>query len=161
MYDIYKNITLCLKIKHFNTMILNIGKKIQELRQSKKLTQADLAKQVGLSRSAVTFIEQNKRKVTVEEMLKFCEVFGCSYQDFLSSAINDNSFVADKPRKKNPIEVYNDYKKYKENYIDRDEAERRNKGEQEFARPETRDEYLKRINPYYFSDSEIYYERRT
>lgn len=140
-------------------MTLNIGKKIQELRQGKKLTQEDLAQRVDLSRGAITLIEQNKRKVSVEEMLKFCEAFECSYQDFLSATMDNNLLVADNPRKKNPIEVYNDYKKYKEDYVDRDEAERRKKRKERPTRVETKDEYLERINPYYFPKQNIKYER--
>ena len=139
-------------------MVLNIGKKIQELRQSQKITQEDLAQRVGLSRGAITLIEQNKRKVSVEEMLKFCEAFECSYQDFLSVTINNDLFVADKPRKKNPIEVYDDYKKYKEEYINRDESGHSKKRKKQPARTETRDEYLERINPYYFPNQNIKYQ---
>ena len=42
-----------------------------------------LADKVGISRGAITAIEQGKRKVGVEELIKFCAAFNCSYQDLL------------------------------------------------------------------------------
>ena len=66
-------------------MAPNLYKKIQDFRQKAGITQEELADKVGLSRGAITSIEQGKRKVTVEELLKFCEAFSCSYGDFLCS----------------------------------------------------------------------------
>jgi len=63
----------------------DLHKKIQNFRQKAGITQGELAEKVGLSRGAVISIEQGKRKIAVEELLKFCEVFNCTYGVFLVS----------------------------------------------------------------------------
>ena len=91
---------------------MNIAKKIQVLRQKTNLTQGELAKKVGVSRVAITSIEQGKRKVSVEELLKFCEAFECSYGDLLSS--DELKKPIPPKKKKTSTELYEEYKnKYK------------------------------------------------
>ena len=112
------------------------------------MTQEELARKVGLSRGAITSIEQGKRKVTVEELLKFCKVFSCSYGDFL--ATDQSAKLAMVGRKKNIRELYDEYKeKYQDKVLP--QAQGNN----------PLDDYLREVNPYYYpsSNNEIRYEQ--
>lgn len=126
----------------------NLYKKIQDLRQKAGITQEELADKVGLSRGAITSIEQGKRKVTVEELLKFCEAFNCSYGDFLSSDETEKPTTGSD--KKNVRELYGAYKdKYQAKtlpYVQSDNP---------------LDDYLRQVNPYHYpsANNEIRYEQ--
>ena len=129
-------------------MAPNIYKKIQDFRQKAGMTQEELAGKVGLSRGAITSIEQGKRKVTVEELLKFCEVFSCSYGDFLATDQPAKSTMGG--RKKNIRELYDEYKeKYQGKMLP--QAQGNN----------PLDDYLREVNPYYYpsGNNEIRYEQ--
>ena len=125
----------------------SLHKKIQGFRQRDGITQAELAKKVGLSRGAIITIEQGKRKVTVEELSKLREVFNCSYSDFLVADQPRKS--ANESRKKNIHDLYNEYQeKYRRK--DLPHAQKNN----------LLDDYLRQVNPYYYpsSNNEIRYE---
>lgn len=127
---------------------LNLYKKIQDLRQKAGITQEELADKVGLSRGAITSIEQGKRKVTVEELLKFCEAFNCSYGDFLSSDQTEKATT--KSDKKNVRELYDAYKeKYQGKTLPSAQSDN------------PLDDYLRQVNPYYYpsANNEIRYEQ--
>lgn len=126
----------------------NFYKKIYDLRQKTKMTQEKLAEKVGLSRGTITSIEQGKRKITIEELLKFCNAFNCSCEDFLSSGREKKSMVKDS--KKNVHELYGEYKKkYQGKMLPCV------KGDSPI------DDYLRKVNPYYYpsTNNEIKYER--
>ena len=52
--------------------------KIKELRQSKGLTQAELATKLGVTRQAVSLYEKGQRKPKIETLKKLAEYFGVS-----------------------------------------------------------------------------------
>jgi len=126
----------------------NLYKKIQDFRQKAGMTQKELAEKVGLSRGAITSIEQGKRKVTVEELLKFCEAFNCSYENFLTA--NQPNKSAKEGKKKNIRTLYGEYKeKYQGKVLPR------------IQENNPLDDYLRRVNPYYYpsENNEIRYEQ--
>lgn len=49
------------------------GKKIKELREKAGLTQEQLAKKMGISRSSLSLIENGEKNLTLEEVLKFSQ----------------------------------------------------------------------------------------
>lgn len=57
---------------------MNFGKRIARLRASKKLTQEQLAKKVGITRTALAKYENNTREPDFETMSKFADFFGVS-----------------------------------------------------------------------------------
>lgn len=61
-----------------------IGRRLTALRKSKGLSQEDLARQVGLSRTTVTQIENGNRDLTAIELLKLAEALQFSIDDFMS-----------------------------------------------------------------------------
>lgn len=53
-----------------------IGGKVRRLRRQKKLSQAALAEQLGISASYLNLIEHNRRKITVTMLFKLAKFFG-------------------------------------------------------------------------------------
>ncbi len=62
----------------------DIGRKIKYLRKLKGLSQSELAKRLGLSRSSQTQIEQGNRSIDALELQKLSMVLGFSLDDFMS-----------------------------------------------------------------------------
>jgi len=52
-----------------------LGKKIKNLRENSEMSQEDLAKKIGLSRVAISQIEQGNRGIDFLELAKVAEVF--------------------------------------------------------------------------------------
>ncbi len=59
-----------------------LGGKLRRLRQSQKLTQAQMAEALGLSASYLNLLEHNQRAVTVPVLLKLAQRFGIDIADF-------------------------------------------------------------------------------
>ena len=70
---------------------MRIGGRLRRLRQEKRLTQAQMARELGLSASYLTLLESNQRPVTVRVLLKLVEKFHVDLQDF--SADTDQSLA--------------------------------------------------------------------
>lgn len=79
-----------------------IGQRIATLRKMKGLSQADLAKSVGLSRPSLAQIEMGNRSVDIFELQKLSLILGFSLDDFMAkdfSAINTLETVVEEPAK--------------------------------------------------------------
>lgn len=61
-----------------------IGQRVAELRKKKGLSQSDIAKSIGISRSSLAQIELGNRSVDTLELHKLSQVLGFSLDDFLS-----------------------------------------------------------------------------
>ncbi len=59
-----------------------LGGKLRRLRQSQKLTQAQMAEALGLSASYLNLLEHNQRAITVPVLLKLAQRFGVEITDF-------------------------------------------------------------------------------
>ena len=59
-----------------------IGEKLRNLRKNAGMTQADLAKKIGMSPSAIGMYEQGRREPDSEILVKFSKIFNVSV-DFL------------------------------------------------------------------------------
>jgi len=73
-----------------------LGQQISDCRKAKGLTQDDLAKNIGMSRSSLTQIELGNRSIDVFELQKIAMVLGFSLDQFLSSGFNAASESAKK-----------------------------------------------------------------
>lgn len=60
-----------------------LGDRIKKERENLNLTREDLAKEIGVSYSAIAMYEQGHREPNNELMLKICEIFDCS-MDYLT-----------------------------------------------------------------------------
>jgi transcriptional regulator with XRE-family HTH domain len=63
--------------------VLDIGKKIRELRQSKKLTQKDLAKILNVTPQAISKWERNESNPDIQTILKLSDYFNVSVDEIL------------------------------------------------------------------------------
>ncbi|MEM9887700.1 MAG: type II toxin-antitoxin system antitoxin SocA domain-containing protein [Bacteroidota bacterium] len=69
-----------------------LGQRISELRQSKGLSQDDLANQIEISRSSLTQIELGNRKLNVMELQRISYVLGFSLDRFLANNFSAKEF---------------------------------------------------------------------
>lgn len=60
----------------------NIGNKLKTLRQGRKLTQAELADKLGLTRCTVSNYECGRRSPHLSELKRFAEYFGVGLDYF-------------------------------------------------------------------------------
>jgi predicted transcriptional regulator/DNA-binding XRE family transcriptional regulator len=63
---------------------MRIGGRLRRLRQERRLTQAEMARELGISASYLTLLESNHRPVTVRVLLKLVERFHVDLQDFVA-----------------------------------------------------------------------------
>ncbi len=68
-------------------LYLALGSRIRELREGnegrKRMTQAELAQQVGLERTSITNIEKGSQKVPLHVLYKLCDVLKVDIQSIL------------------------------------------------------------------------------
>ncbi|MBQ2702185.1 MAG: helix-turn-helix transcriptional regulator [Clostridia bacterium] len=63
---------------------MNVGEKIKELRLEKGLTQAQLAKEVGVSQKAIDYWERNVNEPKASYIIALVKVFGITFDEFFS-----------------------------------------------------------------------------
>ena len=68
--------------------LLNFGNKLKELRNHNKMTQQQLAAQIGVSKSVISYYELQERIPSPEILLKLASVFHVS-TDYLLGVSND------------------------------------------------------------------------
>lgn len=123
----------------------NLAQRILHYRQKANLTQEQLAEKVGLARPSITAIEQGKRKVSVEELVKFATALNCSLPDLIGEELRKATKQEDK---KSTRELYD---KYKEEY--------HVKGKPETQTENPLDDYLRDVNPYFYpATNEVRYD---
>jgi transcriptional regulator with XRE-family HTH domain len=73
-----------------------IGKRLVSLRKNKGLSQGDLAKKVGISRSSLTQVELGNRSLSALEIHNFSIQLGFSIDDFMSEEFVLNPIIQSK-----------------------------------------------------------------
>lgn len=63
------------------------GENFKKLRESRKLTQTELAEQIGYTNRTISLIEKEERKPTIEQLNIFCDKFNVSL-DYLTGRTN-------------------------------------------------------------------------
>ncbi|MFW5998816.1 MAG: helix-turn-helix domain-containing protein [Halanaerobiaceae bacterium] len=51
---------------------MNIGRKIKKLRQSKGISQEEIANRVDVSQAFISSVENNKRSISIKKLNKVC-----------------------------------------------------------------------------------------
>ena len=64
-----------------------IGKRIREIRESKKISQEKLAELADLDRTYISSVEKGKRNISIENIEKITKALDHTLQDFFSSEI--------------------------------------------------------------------------
>lgn len=63
----------------------DIGERIEYLRKSKKLSQNELAKKVGVDRTYISRLECGRQNITIENLNIICLGLGVSLKHFFST----------------------------------------------------------------------------
>ncbi|MDY4676171.1 MAG: helix-turn-helix transcriptional regulator [Candidatus Borkfalkiaceae bacterium] len=63
---------------------MKIGDKIKELRTEKELSQAALAKNIGVSQKAIDFWERNVNEPKASYIILLVNFFGITFDDFFA-----------------------------------------------------------------------------
>lgn len=92
-------------------MLLNMGKRLKELRTDRKLTQQQLASQIGLATSAISSYESGNRYPSYEVLIKYSKIFHVSTDYLLGIESLDTVDVSDltKKEKETVIQVINTF----------------------------------------------------
>jgi transcriptional regulator with XRE-family HTH domain len=61
---------------------MDIGIKIRQLREAKNIKQQEIAEFLGIAQSAYNLLENGKRKISTDELLKIAEMLQVSIIDF-------------------------------------------------------------------------------
>ena len=80
-----------------------IGKRLQELRESKGLSQSDLASYLGISQPLLSQIESGNRNLNLSLLDKLCSLYGCSDSYILCKSIIQSIFHSDQRMQLNRI----------------------------------------------------------
>lgn len=72
-------------------MTADIGKKLQQLRKGRKLSQQELADKMGISRATVSNYEVGRRAPHLSELQRFAEFYGVGL-DYFGVASTDEVF---------------------------------------------------------------------
>ena len=87
IYSYYKN-----NIRNIIVISMKkIGKRLQELRESKGLSQSDLANYLGISQPLLSQIESGNRNLNLSLLDKLCSLYGCSDSYILCKSDEYNS----------------------------------------------------------------------
>ncbi len=78
--------------------MFSIANKIKELRNSKGITQEDIANRLGVSRPTYIDIESGKRSLTIEELNKLSYILSTPFEELLfdTALVQTNDFGMDK-----------------------------------------------------------------
>lgn len=64
-----------------------IGNHIHDIRLNRKISQQELGRLVGLDQTSISRVEKNKRKVTVDELMKFARALNVTTQILLNQEV--------------------------------------------------------------------------
>lgn len=65
------------------TLYKKIGRNIRQARKAKKLTQEDLGKILGVSKTAIVNYESAQRKISLEHIVKLCKFYELTVNDLI------------------------------------------------------------------------------
>ena len=70
-----------------------LSRKIKQYRKLRSMTQAELADEIGFTPDYISSIESGRRKVTVENLKRFCDCLHVGVEELLSVGGQDDSDV--------------------------------------------------------------------
>ena len=66
---------------------MDIGNNLREIRQSLKITQADLSRMAGIKQPTISAIENGINKPAIETLLLISQALGCTVSDLVGDAV--------------------------------------------------------------------------
>lgn len=82
-YNIKKMVLVEQEVQMDGTLEEIIAYNVTRLRKIKGWNQEDLSQKIDLSRASISNIEVGRHSITLKNLEKLCEVFGCSSSDIL------------------------------------------------------------------------------
>lgn len=76
-----------------NISVKALGKKLQQARKQKGLTQQDVAELIDAARTTITAIEKGERRIKADELIKLARAYGCQVSDFVRPRPEMESFA--------------------------------------------------------------------
>lgn len=70
-----------------------IGERIAQLRESRKMTQEELAKKIGISRASLSHYEKNRREPDYEVLQRIADYFHVSMDYLMGRTDNPNAIL--------------------------------------------------------------------
>jgi len=65
--------------------VASIGNRLRRLRRERRLTQSDLARQIGIQQSDLSRMEKGEYRVSLDNLFKILSVFGVEVTEFFES----------------------------------------------------------------------------
>lgn len=69
-----------------NNFYVEVGKALQEARQSKNYSQQDVADRLKVSRSTVASWEQGRRSIYMDDLYRIADILGVDVNDLVKTA---------------------------------------------------------------------------
>lgn len=91
---------------------MKIGKTLRKLREKRDFTQEGLAHELGISQPAFSKIESSTNSISIEKLMRFCEVLNYDITKILVFEVEEhveNSNIIDKPMVDSMIALKNLY----------------------------------------------------
>jgi len=74
------------KRDHQVPQVATVGERLRRLRKERKLTQSDLARQIGIQQSDLSRMEQGEYRVSLDNLFKLLAVLGMGIAEFFGNA---------------------------------------------------------------------------
>jgi len=70
---------------------VNVGKLLKNIRESKNLTQEDVANALNIGRNAIVRIEQGNRKISADELIKLEKLYNVELNKYVGNSVSDHN----------------------------------------------------------------------
>ncbi len=83
----------------------DIGVRLRRLRRERKLTQADLARQIGIQQSDLSRMEKGEYRVSLDNLFKILGVFDIKMADFFGDTATAQPAMTSRPLAREDMQV--------------------------------------------------------
>ena len=85
--------------------VADIGVRLRRLRRERKLTQADLARQIGIQQSDLSRMEKGEYRVSLDNLFKILAVFDIKMADFFGNTAAAQPAAASRPLAREDMQI--------------------------------------------------------
>ncbi len=85
--------------------VADIGVRLRRLRRERKLTQADLARQIGIQQSDLSRMEKGEYRVSLDNLFKILAVFDIKMADFFGDAATAQPAATSRPLAREDMQI--------------------------------------------------------